>query len=77
MAKPSVDVSGIIDSAASAIKLGQDASDLTSKLAEKGTGNEPDGLVANALTHLCNAVQSLGEDVRTLADAVTELQKKL
>ena len=76
MPKEPIDVSAVQTLAASAIELGEEAADLTVKLAEKGTGNEPDGLVPNALSDLCDAVKTLGQNVQTLAEAVAELQKK-
>lgn len=75
MAKVTVDVSEVEALAASAVDLAKEAADLTERLAEKGTGNEPDGLVPNALSDLCEAVQTLGQNIQTLAEAVAEMQK--
>lgn len=57
--KPVTDVTTLIEEAESAAQ----------KLAEKGTSNEPDGLLVLALTQLATAV-------RSLASAVEDLQKK-
>lgn len=75
MAKAPVDVSKVLTSATATIELCKEAAVLTEKLAEKGTGNEPDGLAPNTLARLSDAVHTLAENQRTLAEAVAEIQK--
>lgn len=71
MTKP--DLTGVLTVAAEVVSIGKEVEGLAAKVAEKETGNEPDGLVPNALSRLAEVTQKLGECVQTLAG---ELEKK-